>query len=292
LIEQVSGESYSDYIHNHVFEPLGMLNSVADPADAPNLAKGYSRLFGFALPRSQRFIPGALPSGYLISTGEDMARYLIAQLNNQQSNGEQMLDPETLALMRTPPAGIKSEYGMGWMVLENGNTLAHGGAIEYFQSFVALGLKEKTGLVILYNQNSMENMLFENNAIRDGLLNMLQGEPPQYTSYGWIGWLLLTLAVLDLTNHFRLFSRLPRWTQITSKQNRSWLWSKVLISILISLAVIFGLPWLVHVLEGGVPNWEEPLKLMPDITAWLLLGLNLNFTRNILYVTKLLRSRK
>jgi CubicO group peptidase (beta-lactamase class C family) len=292
LIEQASGETYSDYIRDHVFEPLGMLDSVADPTDAPDLAGGYSRLFGFSLPRSQRFIPGALPSGYLISTAEDMARYLIAQLNNRQSNGEQMLGPESLALMRTPPAGINSEYGMGWMVLENGNTLAHGGALEYFQSFVALGLKEKTGLVILYNQNGMENMLFENNAIRDGLLSMLNGETPQRTSLGWIGWLLLTLALLDLANHFRLFVRLPRWAQITSKQNRIWLWSKVLISILIPLIVIFGLPWLVHALEGGAPNWGEPMKLMPDLTAWLLLGLSLNFIRNLLYIPALLRAQK
>jgi CubicO group peptidase (beta-lactamase class C family) len=292
LIEQVSGESYGDYIHNHVFEPLGMLDSVADPIDAPNLARGHSRLFGFALPRSQRFIPGALPSGYLISTAGDMARYLIAQLNNRQSNGDPMLDPESLALMRTPPTGINSEYGMGWMVLENGNTLAHGGAIEYFQSFVVLGLKEKTGLVILYNQNGMENMLFENNLIRNGLLSILNGETPQRTSYGWIGWLLLVLALLDLANHLRLFSRLPRWAEITSKKNRFWVWSRVLISILIPLVVMFGLPWLVHAIEGGAPNWDEPMKLMPDLTTWLLLGLSLNFIRNLLCVPALLRSQK
>lgn len=201
-----------------------------------------------------------------------------------------MLDSDSLTLMHTPPTGINSEYGMGWMVLENGNTLAHGGAIEYFQSFVVLGLKERAGLVILYNQNSLENMLYENNSIRDGLLSMLDGESPQQTSYGWIGWLLLILALLDLANHLRLFVRLPRRVQITSKQNRFWLWSRVLISILIPLAVIFGLPWLVHAIEGGAPNWEEPMKLIPDLTTWLLLGLSLNFIRNLLYVPALLRA--
>ena len=292
LIEQVSGQSYGDYVCSNVFEPLGMVNSVSDPADASNLASGYSRFFGFPLPRSQRYIPGALPSGYLISTAEDMARYLIAQLNNRQANGEQMLTPESLAAMRTPPARINSEYGMGWMIMENGNTLAHGGALEYFQSFVALGLKEKTGFVLLYNQNSLENMLFENNAIRDGLLSLLNGETPQRTSYAWIGWLLLALAVLDLANHLRLFWRLPRWGQITSQQNRFWRWSKVLVSIIIPLAVIFGLPWLIHALEGGAPNWQEPFKLMPDLTAWLLLGLSLNLIRNLLYFPALVRLQK
>jgi hypothetical protein len=91
-------------------------------------------------------------------------------------------------------------------------------------------------------------------------------------------------------NHLRLFARLPRWAQITSKQNRFWLWSRVWISILVPLVVIFGLPWLVHAFQGGAPNWAEPMKLMPDVTVWLLFGLSLNFIRNILYVLRLLRA--
>jgi CubicO group peptidase (beta-lactamase class C family) len=289
LIEQASGETYSDYIRDHVFEPLGMLDSVADPTDAPDLAGGYSRLFGFSLPRSQRFIPGALPSGYLISTAEDMARYLIAQLNNRQSNGEQMLGPESLALMRTPPAGINSEYGMGWMVLENGNMLAHGGVLEYFQAFVFLELKEKTGLVILFNQSGPENMLLENNAIRDGLLALLKGQSPSKISFGWIGWLLLAVFTADLLNHVRLFAGLPRWKQKTAAQNRKWLRSKVIAGILLPLFVILGLPLSAAVVQGVSPDWLEPIRLVPDLTIWLLLGMSLLLVRSLLYAFALLR---
>jgi CubicO group peptidase (beta-lactamase class C family) len=289
LIEQVSGQSYSDYLRSNVFEPLGMTRTITDPAEALNLAQGYSRAFGFPLPQSQVCIPGALPSGYVISTAEDMARYLLAQLHNRQVDGKQMLDPESLAAMRTPPEEIGSEYGMGWIVVENGNTLVYGGALEYFQSFVAVGLKEEVGFVTLYNQNSLENMLFENNAIRDGLLAFLNGETPQRTSYGWIGWVLLTLAALDLGNHLRLFWMSPRWVQKTSSQNRIWLWIKVLVGILIPAAVLFGLPWLVHTMKGGVPNWEEPFRLMPDLIAWLLFGLSLNLIRSLIHAWGLLR---
>lgn len=289
LIERVSGQSYDDYLYSNVLEPLGMTNTTADPAEASNLAQGYSRAFGFPLPQSQHYIPGALPSGYLVSTAEDMARYLLAQLNNRQANGDQLLNPVSLAAMRTPPAGIGSEYGMGWMVMENGNTLAHGGALEYFQSFVALGLKEEMGLVILYNQNSLENMLLENNAIRDGLFDLLHGETPPRNSYGWIGWLLLILATIDLGNHLRLFWILPRWVQKTSSSTRLWLWIKVLIGILIPLGVIFGLPPLINALEGGAANWVEPFKLMPDLTVWLLVGMSLNLIRNLFHALALLR---
>jgi CubicO group peptidase (beta-lactamase class C family) len=289
LVEQVSGQSYGDYLHSHVFEPLGMEHTTANPAEATHLAQGYSRAFGFALPQSQRFIPGGLPSGYLISSAEDMARYLLAQLNNRECNDEQMLSPWSLTAMRTPPAGIDSQYAMGWLVMENGNTLAYGGALEYFQAFVVLGLKEKIGLVILYNQNSMENMLFENNAIRDGLLDLLNGKSPSRNSYGWIGWFILTLAAADFFNHLRLFWMSPYWVQRTFSQNRIWLWTKVLAGILIPLVVIFGLPPLVHAIKGGASSWIEPFKLMPDLIGWLLLGMSLSLIRSLLHAVALLR---
>lgn len=292
LIEQVSGQSYGDYLRSNIFEPLGMRNTVTDPMEATNLAQGYSRTFGFPLPQSQRYIPGALSSGYLITTAEDMAQFALAQLHNRKVDGGQMLNPELLTVMRTPPADIESEYAMGWLVMENGNTLAHGGALENFHAFIVLGLKEEVGLVILCNQNSMENMLFENNTVRDGLLNFLNDKAPQKTSYGWVGWLLLTLATLDLLNHLRLFWMLPRWAQKISAQNRVWLWIKVLIGILIPLAVIFGLPLLVHAVEGGAANWEEPFKLMPDLVVWLLLGMSLNLVRSLIHTIALVRNTR
>jgi hypothetical protein len=178
---------------------------------------------------------------------------------------------------------------MGWMVMENGNSLVHGGALENFQSFVALGLKEKIGLVILYNQNSMENMLFENDTIRSGLLDLLNNKTPNQATYGWISWLLLALASADLLNHIRLYLLLPRWAQKTAKQPRVWMWTKVLLGILFPAAVIFGLPWLVNMLEGGAPNWVEPFKLMPDITIWLLAGMGLNLLRSLIHGLTLVR---
>jgi CubicO group peptidase (beta-lactamase class C family) len=289
LVEKASGQSYGSYLKTNVFTPLGMNQSAANPADAPELAQGYSRALGFPLPQSQRFIPGALPSGYLITTAGDMARYLLAQLNNRQANGQPLLSPRSLTLMRTPPAGIASDYGMGWMVMENGNTLAHGGALENFQSVVALGLKEKIGFVILFNQNSMENMLFENSVIRDGMVNFLNGKPLPANNYGWVGWVLFALVAADLLNHLRLLLKLPRWVEKAARQSRPWLWVKISAGILFPLAIIFGLPQLMHALEGGSPNWLEPLRLMPDLTVWLLLGMGLNLLRNILHAVSLAR---
>lgn len=291
LIEQVSGQAYGDYLRDHIFAPLGMASTTADPAGAPRLSQGYGRVFGFALPRAQRFVPGWLPSGYLISTAEDMTAFLRAQIHNRQADGSPMLDPQLLATMRSLPAGVESEYGMGWLVMEDGEMLAHGGALDNFQTFQVIRPREELGLVILYNQNGLENMLLENNAIRDGLLKLLNGEPAQAVSYGWVGWLLLALALADLFNHLRLFRALPGWAGRAAGQNTLRVRAGVAAGVLIPAFILFGLPPLVGVIKGGPASWAEPLQLLPDLAVWLLLGMSLTLVRGLLRALALIRRR-
>ena len=280
VVEVVSGKPYGEFLRENIFLPLGMMDTATNPADAPALAQGYSRFFGFPLAQAQEYIPGGVPSGYMITTADDMAKFLIAQIDNRQPNGDALVSPESLALMRTPPTGIESQYGMGWMDIDGGQTYAHGGAIHYFQAFEAINVKNKSGIIALYNQDSMENMMFENSAINTDLVGFMNGKTAVPANKAWAGWILLVLAVADLANHVRLFRMLPRWVAKTAKQPRAWLWVKVALGILIPLAVVFGLPALMNAIEGGAPNWIEPYRLMPDITIWLLAGMALNVVRS------------
>lgn len=289
VVEIVSGKTYGEFLRENIFLPLGMKDTVTNPADAPALAQGYSRFFGFPLAQVQQYIPGGVPSGYMITTADDMAKFLIAQIDNRQPNGDALVSPESLALMRTPPAGIESQYGMGWMDIDGGQTYAHGGAIHYFQAFEAINVKNKTGIIALYNQDSMENMIFENSSTNTDLIGFMNGEKASPANKAWAGWILLVLAVADLANHVRLFRLLPRWLAKTAKQPRAWLWDKVALGILFPLAVIFGLPALMNALEGGAPNWIEPFRLMPDITIWLLAGMVLNCVRSTWHAVMLFR---
>jgi CubicO group peptidase (beta-lactamase class C family) len=289
VVEVVSGQSYGEFLRENIFLPLGMKDTVTNPVDAPALAQGYSRFFGFPLPQTQEYIPGGVPSGYMITTASDMAQFLIAQIDNRQPNGDPLLSSESLSLMRTPPAGIKSQYGMGWMDIDGGQTYAHGGAINYFQAFEAINVKNKTGIVALYNQDSMENMMFENSSTNTDLVGFMNGKSAVPANKAWAGWILLVLAIADMVNHVRLFRMLPRWLAKTTKQSRVWLWIKVMLGIILPLAVVLGLPALMNALEGGAPNWIEPYELMPDITLWLLTGIALNFIRSIWHAVLLVR---
>jgi CubicO group peptidase (beta-lactamase class C family) len=53
LVETVSGQTYADYLFQHIFTPLDMQNSFTsvDRAKHAGLAQGYGQAFGFPIPR-------------------------------------------------------------------------------------------------------------------------------------------------------------------------------------------------------------------------------------------------
>ena len=57
-------------------------------------------------------IRAELPAGYLISSAQDMAHYLIAQMNGGQYRDRSILSPQGIAFMQTRAAGVP--YGNGW----------------------------------------------------------------------------------------------------------------------------------------------------------------------------------
>jgi len=290
LIEQASGQAYGDYVRANILAPLEMTRTVASPADAPDLAQGYSQAFGFPFPHAQEFRLSALPSGYIVSSAEDMARYLIAQINDGRFRDHLLVQPATLAQMRTPPPGIGSQYGMGWRVFEGGNTLYHGGDLESFHAAVAMGLKEKIGFVILCNQNSLTQMLTVYDALPGDLSSLLMGGTrPKPDSFAWVGLALAILAAADFLNHLRLFWQLPTWIKKTARQSRVVQWLKILPSIVLPLALFLGLPPLLGAMLGASGSWLDMFGLLPDVTAWLVVGLTLVLIRGVVKTILLAR---
>jgi CubicO group peptidase (beta-lactamase class C family) len=85
IIEKVSGQTYYDYVRDHIFKPAGMLDTDAFEPDAvtPNLAVGYTKRGG-ALKSNVYFLPGRGSSaggGY--STARDLLSYAEALAANR-----------------------------------------------------------------------------------------------------------------------------------------------------------------------------------------------------------------
>ncbi|HWQ47127.1 MAG TPA: serine hydrolase domain-containing protein, partial [Longilinea sp.] len=140
IIETVSGQTYGDYLQEHIFQPLGMVNSFTDPtaAQAAGLAQGYAQVFMAAVPLDQTFYQYDLPAGFIMSSANDMARYLMVLANGGELDGVRVLQPESVEQLFTPNTAIGSNYGFGWYISEYyGQTqITHGGDTERFHTSV------------------------------------------------------------------------------------------------------------------------------------------------------------
>src|SRR5690606_25111772 len=117
-------------------------------------AMGHRWWFGYPIPALLPFSRANLPAGFAISSAEDMAHYMIAQLNGGQYQDNTVLSPEGIALMQAePPPGT---YGMGWeSVRIDGRRLVNfDGATGNFQASVFLDPESRVGVFVAANAMS------------------------------------------------------------------------------------------------------------------------------------------
>ncbi len=128
LIEEVSGETFSDFMDARVFEPLGMDRTTFDYAQAQDwgLADNYT-------PEGEREAYrwyAAQGAASLFTTAADMARFIEVQV---QGGGQSVLTSQTLERMRTSHASQLGAdiWGLGVMLYapngQGGHIIGHDG---------------------------------------------------------------------------------------------------------------------------------------------------------------------
>ncbi len=158
IVQRLSGESYADYIADHILKPLSMTHStMVQPlpaALAPFMAEGYIKASDDkAVPFE--FVETA-PAGSMSASGTDMAHFMIAQLENGTYNGVSILSPTTIALMHSPQSRMApgvNGYDLGFYQ-ENRNGLriiGHAGDTEAFHSDLHLLLDKDVGVFMSFN---------------------------------------------------------------------------------------------------------------------------------------------
>ena len=100
VVQRVSGVPFFDYVAKNILAPLGMESTTFQqplPADwKPRMASGYETASG----KSQKFeLVGAAPAGSVTTTADDMARFMIAHLQDGRYGETRILKPETAQLM-------------------------------------------------------------------------------------------------------------------------------------------------------------------------------------------------
>ena len=104
IIENVTERSIDQYLHENIFNPLGMTDTGLYFSDTPETqAIPYLRLFG-VLSKTNAELPlydKVVGAGGIRSTVPDLAQFMIVNLNNGQINSTQLIEPQTATLLHS-----------------------------------------------------------------------------------------------------------------------------------------------------------------------------------------------
>ncbi|HKF53979.1 MAG TPA: serine hydrolase [Blastocatellia bacterium] len=157
IVQRVSGIPFDQYVQQAIFQPLGMEHSSFDqplpPQLAPEMSSGYQLASDDAKPFET---VGPFPAGSVSSAASDMARFMIAHLQDGRYADGQILKPDTAKLMHSRLFGLDPEAnGMAYGFYEesrNGHRIiGHGGDTVYFHSDLHLIPDSNLGFFVSYN---------------------------------------------------------------------------------------------------------------------------------------------
>lgn len=160
-VAKVAGENYHDYIQRYIFEPLGMTSSTyaVDKVDRNSLAVGYKRGT-----RGQGLVPAGYPnpfppSGTILSTANDMARFIMLHFRNKPVGGDQILAASSISEMWQPiaplPKGGENAVGIGWFLhpFERYRLVNKDGGQAGFTTLLDMIPERKLGVICFINES-------------------------------------------------------------------------------------------------------------------------------------------
>ena len=151
VIEQASGESYADYIEQHIFEPLGMTDSVVViGADPPAMATGHRPWFaGVRASAGGEGYRINAPAGGIAASARDMGRYLAMWLSGE----DDILSASGKASMLAPSGPASPLYGLGWSIDPARGAVYHAGLVPGAETLASFSPGEGKGVVVMVNAN-------------------------------------------------------------------------------------------------------------------------------------------
>jgi CubicO group peptidase (beta-lactamase class C family) len=162
LVGRVAGQSYGEYMRENIFAPLGMTGSGFSAGEfAGRHAIPHTRIDGenIELPvwNGRAF--------FMHTTAGDMARFMLAIINDGQYGDARILQPDTVKLMRQRTTRFKALFkssddmpskgrGLG-LVVFRGGWFGIGGSAPGFQCLWRFHPTRQVGYVILSNVNAI-----------------------------------------------------------------------------------------------------------------------------------------
>jgi len=225
LIEEVSNQSYSDYIQDHVLDPLEM-NDTKTFMDKSQYGK--ELVFGYGSKKrngKRDLVPFFKANGINAAAGyssntSDLAKFATWQLKLLSGLKTSILNVKTLKQMHTTQLNdtlnnVKRGYGFGIYGEKSKRTVGHGGSCPGYRSVLTINPKRKTAFAVMINANGTNPMKYAN-GVSDILdkVTLKKGDNPNnnkdvegyYNNQPWSGETYISswgddIALLSLPNN-------------------------------------------------------------------------------------------
>lgn len=244
------------------------------------MATGYRWWFGFPVPASLPFNRANLPAGFVISSAEDMAHFLIAQMNGGRCQDRAVLSPGGIAIMQAePPPG---HYGMGWETAQlNGRRLVNqDGSNGDYQASLFFDPETRVGVFMTANivsaldtiasahgTSNLDGISTRNMA--ETVLAMVTAQPLPDQGIG-IGRLSIIVDLLLLGLSGALIyslARIPVWRKRLARRGIAGRPDLFRLGGKTALLHFSG-PLVLLYIALGIPGWIVFVMFEPDLVAW------------------------
>jgi CubicO group peptidase (beta-lactamase class C family) len=258
VVERMNHEGLSlqEYLHRHIFAPLGMSSSVLPSTLASQhvpegilarLCTGYCR-FGSSFVPSPLIDTGSYPATSMLSTPGDHLRWFLALLNHGELNSVRILQPESVKLMLTPHVrashvAIDPVWWAGFvMMMSNVGDVSHqivvGGAYPFGWwsdsiAYPAQGI----ALAVSGNRWDMTRWYNPPDVTPSGLIaryvsDRLRETPTRSTAsagsgdsvpgWAWKASFVMGFVLVERVNGLLGLSRPPRSAEMLGAADRAW----------------------------------------------------------------------
>lgn len=279
VVEAASGQSYAEYIQEHIFQPIGMTHSYTsyEQARAQGLAEGYHYLFGFPSRMVEPYPTGMVAAGYHISSVHDMARYLAALSNGGVIDEKSIVTADGKLPERLPTYNVYWEpksMAPGDSPNHSGTTLNYNATIEYVAN-------ERVGVVVMLNSNPQQFLNaakgasnITNDILRKylGITPLLPRAPGVARLFAYVDAVLLLILTSVVLNAISL----RQWQQRIKEgpRRRSLVARALLANGLLPLAIVLGFPLLLRGLGFSTffGAWPFLFTTLADIASVLIIA--------------------
>ena len=195
IIEKLTGLTWSEYVAETIFQPLGMSRTSTIRAELEKMPVETGHYSGIQ-PIPGRFLHtrASLPAGSgTYSTASDLGRYMQLLLNHGTVGETTILSPEGVSTLFTPQVsmsqilseelggtGESGHYAFGWasLSLDGHPYISHGGEFRTMSSQMMLDPTNGNGVILLYNTGELDPYRSESYyRLSHNVLRLLRGLP-------------------------------------------------------------------------------------------------------------------